>query len=55
MCNALGRCHSHSYSWMGLSRLVDSVDRPEQGRGCGRPGAKGCGGDCCRSQDNRLV
>ena len=37
-----------------LVRLLDSVDRPEQGRGCGRPGAGG-GGSAIRSQDIGLI
>jgi len=36
-------------------RLLDSVQEPEQGRGCGRPGARGWGGDCCRIQDIGLI
>jgi len=36
-------------------RLLDSVWEPEQGRGCGRPGAGGWGGDCYRSQDIGLI
>jgi hypothetical protein len=40
MCSASGRCYS--------------VHGPEQGRGCGRPGAKG-GGAAIRSQDIRPI
>jgi len=40
---------------MGLSGLLDSVHGPEQARGCGRPGARGWGRDCYRSQDIGLI
>ena len=36
-------------------RLLDSVQEPEQGRSCGRPGARCWGGDCYRIQDIGLI